>query len=560
MGDLSRGESHNKLYLLPFALGIMGLIYQFNRNKKDGAIVLTLFFFTGAAIGIFLNMTPLQPRERDYAFAGCTYTFTIWIGLGVLMLYQWFLKSMGKGAAAAYGAVALSMLAAPVLMASEEWDDHDRSRKTLARAVAYNTLSCCAPNAVLFTYGDNQTYPLWYIQEVEGFRKDIKIINTSLLGIDWYIDQLNNRVNDAMPVPMLWKKKDYMGDKHNFIQYLENPSLKIPKDQYFSLADICNFMNSTDRDKMAQRGSEPVNYMPAKNYFVPTPSKEELVARGLIGAEDTARVNTSMRFTFPKNSAMKSDLAVMNIIAAVAAEGWKRPLYFDAGLRQSDYVGTGEYMRMEGMVYRLMPFKVQDSVRVNPSVLGSINTQKSYDLFMNTFVWGGAERNDVYFDEPNRHELISYRMNASFVANQLAAEGQTEKAKAILDKVYKNITEHSYPFGYDYSGYFMAAAYFRANDPKMGVKVANKIVDNAEQSIGWVATLNENGRYAMADVVNQQFELVQGIGQNAYQTGDTTTANMLIAKMRKWLDNKSIKELVEARRRGGAQAAQEEEE
>lgn len=559
MGDLSSSQAHNKLYFLPFILGIMGLVYQFNRNKKDGVIVLTLFFFTGAAIGIFLNMTPLQPRERDYAFAGCTYTFTIWIGLGVLMLYQWFLKSMGKGAAAAYGAVALSLLAAPVLMAKVEWDDHDRSRKTLARAVAFNTLSCCAPNAVLFTYGDNQTYPLWYIQEVEGFRKDVRIINTSLLGIDWYIDQLNYRTNDAMPVPMVWKKKDYMGDNHNFIQYLENPSLKIPKDQFFNLTDICNFMNSTDRDKMAQRGSEPVNYMPAKNYFVATPGKEELVARGLIDAADTARIDPAMKFTFPKNSAMKSDLAVLNIIAGIAADGWKRPLYFDAGLRQADYVGTGEYMRMEGMVYRLMPFKVLDSVRVNPSVLGSINTAKSYDLLMNKFIWGGAERNDVYFDEPNRHELISYRMNASFIANQLVAEGQPEKARNLLNKVHTNITEHSYPYGYDYSGYFMSAAFFRAGDTKNGKLVADRVANNAEQSINWVDKLNESSRYSMVDVVSQHFELVQSIGQNAYQSGDTASANALMARLRSWIETKpNIKELLEIRRRGGQAAPDEE--
>ncbi len=560
MGDLSNNQAHNKLYLLPFALGIMGLIYQFNRNKKDGVIVLTLFFFTGAAIGIFLNMTPLQPRERDYAFAGCTYTFTIWIGLGVLMVLDWLRKSMGNGVAAAFAAVALCTVAVPGLMAKEEWDDHTRARKTLGRAVAYNTLSCCAPNAVLFTYGDNQTYPLWYIQEVEGFRKDVRIINTSLLGIDWYIDQLNYRTNDAMPVPMIWKRKDYIGDNHNFISYLENPNLKIPKDQYFNLTDICNFMISTDRDKMAQRGDEPVNYIPVKNYFVPTPSMEDLVSRGLIGAEDTARVLTGMKFTFPKNSAMKSDLAVLNIIAAIANEGWKRPLYFDAGLRQSDYVGTGEYMRMEGMVYRLMPFRVNDSVRINPSVVGSIDTKKGYNMFMNTFVWGGAEREDVYFDEPNRHELISYRMNASFLANQLAVEGENAKAIQVLDKVTKNITEHSYPFGYDYSGYFLSAAYFRAGDRKKGAAIADKIVKNAEQTVKWVTSLNDESRFAMTDVVAQQFEILQGIGQAAYSTGDTSTANLLLDKMKGILTNPKAKELIESRSRGGQQRAAEEEE
>ncbi len=548
MGDLSNSPAHNKLYLLPFALGILGLVYQFNRNKKDGAIVLTLFFFTGAAIGIFLNMTPMQPRERDYAFAGCTYTFTIWIGLGVLMVQQLFSKFMGKSAAGAFGAVVLSLVAVPVLMANVEWDDHDRSHKTLAHAEAYNTLSCCAPNAVLFTYGDNQTYPLWYIQEVEGFRKDVRIINTSLLGIDWYVDQLNVRFNDAMPVPMVWEKKDYMGDKHNFVQYLENPSLKIPKDRYFNLTDICKFMVSNDRDKMAQRGSEPANYMPVKNFFVPTLSKEELVKRGLISAKDTANVETDMKFTYPSNAATKSDLAILNIIAAVANEGWKRPLYFDAGLRATDYAGTSEYMRLEGMINRLMPFKVIDSVKANYGVSGTIDLDKSYDMVVNKFHWGGSERKDVFFDEPNRHVLISYRMNASSIANQLVTEGRNKEALTVLDKVYDKITDESYPYSYEYGGYFMASAYYRAGDREKATAITNKIVKNSEETMSWIASLDNDGRNAMSSVVNQQLEIMQIIGQTAYQVGDTTMAKSLMSKMRVMMSNEKIRPLVDTRR------------
>ena len=233
----SNNGAHNKLYLLPFFLGVFGLVYQFNRNKKDGVVVLMLFFFTGAAIGIYLNMPPLQPRERDYAFAGCTYTFAIWIGLGLLMVNDWIQKLM-KGAPGTYAATGICMLAVPVLMAKVEWADHDRSKKTLAMAVAHNTLEACAPNAVLFTFGDNQTYPLWYLQEIEGVRPDVRIINTSLLGIDWYVDQLNYMINKADAVPMIWKRDNYLGDKGNYTMYYESP--KIPKGQFINLIDICN--------------------------------------------------------------------------------------------------------------------------------------------------------------------------------------------------------------------------------------------------------------------------------------------------------------------------------
>lgn len=545
----SDSDAKNKLYFLPLILGIMGLIYQFNRDKKDGIIVLTLFFFTGAAIGIYLNMPPLQPRERDYAFAGCTYTFTIWIGLGVLMVYDLISKAI-KGAAATYGSIAICLLAVPMLMANVEWKDHDRSKKTLARAVAYNTLSCCAPNAVLFTFGDNQTYPLWYIQEIEGFRRDVRIINTSLLGIDWYVDQLNNKVNDADAVPMIWKRKDYIGDRHNYISYVKNP--QIPEDKYFNLTDICNFMVSDDPANKGQGRGEAMNYMPTKNFFTPSLSKEELITRGWIKPEDTGRVITDVKWVYPKSTPYKSDLAILNIIAAVANDGWKRPLYFDAGLRSGDYGGTGDYLHMEGLVYRLMPFKYADAPKINQQVLGTINTEKSYDLFLNKFMWGGADRKDVYFDEPNRHEFVTYRMDASFIANQLIVEGKKDKAIQLLDKVMDKISEESYC--YDYTAYFIAASYYRAGALDKANKLTDKIIKNAETDISWAASLKGDSRSWMESDVKQDFQIIQSLASTAYQVGDSVKAKAIFDRMQ--LLGRSVDDLLREPARQGAGAEQ----
>ena len=527
MGDGYTGnEAHNKLYLLPFILGVIGLVYQFNRNRKDGFVVLMLFFFTGAAIGIFLNMPPLQPRERDYAFAGCTYTFTIWIGLGVLMVNDWVQKFL-KGATGVYATSAVCMVAVPVLMAKVEWNDHDRSKKTLAHDVAYNSLSACAPNAVLFTFGDNQTYPLWYIQEVEGFRKDVRIINTSLLGIDWYVDQLNYRTNDADAVPMMWKRPNYIGEKGNIVPYHKDP--RVPDNQYINLIDICNFINSDEPDTKVSMGGGEYNYLPTKNFFVPSLSKEELVKRGLATADDTNRIISDMRFSYPKEAAYKSDLAILNIIAAVGKDGWKRPLYFDAGLRQGDYGGTGDYLRLEGTVYRLLPYKFNDSVKTTSQILGTINTEKSYNLFMN-YKWGGAERNDVYYDEPNRHEFVTYRMDVSSIANALSLEGKKDKAITLLDKVMANISEHSYY--YDYTAYFVAASYYKAGAIKKGQDLSKKIIQNAQDDLNWVSSLPENSKSAMSFDVNQQFQVMQSLASTAFYSGDTTYAKSIIDKMR----------------------------
>lgn len=528
MGDgYSNNGAHNKLYFLPLILGIMGLMFQLKRAKYDWFVVLMMFFFTGAAIGIFLNMPPLQPRERDYAFAGCTYTFAIWIGLGVLMFNEW-LEKVVKGPTSAYAATGISLLAVPLFMASVEWDDHDRSKKTLARAVAHNTLAACAPNAVLFTFGDNQTYPLWYIQEIEGFRRDVRIINTSLLGIDWYVDQLNYRTNDADAVPMIWKRDDYIGDKANYTMYYENP--KIPKDQFINLIEVCKFMASDGPEaKVGTRGGGELNYMPTKNFFVPSLTKEQLVAKGLISPADTNYVSTDMRFVYPKESAYKSDLAILNIMAAVAQEGWKRPLYFDAGLRSGDYGGAGDFLRLEGNVYRLLPYKYSDSIKNQQQILGTVNTEKSYDLFMK-YWWGGAERNDVFFDEPNRHEFVTYRMNASTLANALIAEGKKQKALDVLDYVMKGISEHSYY--YDYSAYFIAASYYKAGEIAKAQALSKKIVRNSENDIKWIGSLDGSSKQSMGFDVKQQFQVMQSLAQSAYYAGDSIYAKSIVAQIR----------------------------
>jgi Protein of unknown function (DUF2723) len=552
LGDLTKmspgfgttNDACNRLYFLPFILGIFGIIYQIRRNKNDFIVVLVLFFFTGAAIGIYLNMPPNQPRERDYAFAGCTYTYCIWIGLGVLLINDWVMK-IAKGNMAAFASIGLSLIAVPALMAKEEWNDHDRSHKTIARAIAYNTLISCDSNAVLFAYGDNQTYPLWYLQEVEGIRRDVRIINTSLLGIDWYIDQLNYKINDADAVPMIWKREDYIGDHHNVVPYYGGNN-KIPKDKYFNLADICGFMVSNDpANRASTQNGSTANYMPSKNFFCPSLSKDELVRQGIVSAADTAKITTDMRWEYPKGSAYKGDLAVLNIIAAVAKEGWKRPLYFDAGLRTGDYGGTGDYLRLEGFVYHLLPFKYVDgATRRQPGLLGSIDLDKSYDLFMNKFLWGGAETNQVYFDEPNRHELHTLRSFGANVASALAESGQKDKAVALVDKVLKGITEHSYYYSIDLSSgdigmYWLNSAYYKALDSgahrsetlKKAHDLTVKIVKTCEDDINWVNTLHEGNKAPMAEDVNTQISIMYTLAQQAYQAGDTVTAKNISMKV-----------------------------
>ena len=529
--------ARNELYFLPLILGILGLVYQFMNDKKNGIVTLVLFFFTGAAIGIYLNMPPLQPRERDYAFAGCTYAFAIWIGLGVLMVNDWFQKAV-KGKTAIYATILLCLLAVPTLMAAKEWDDHDRSRKTLPRATAFNTLMSCAPNAILFTYGDNDTYPLWYLQEVEGLRKDVRIINTSLLSIDWYVDQLNYRINDADAVPMIWKKEDYIGDRHNYIRY--NKNARVPQDKYFNLEEICNFIISKDPSaQAADYSGELANYFPSKKFFVNTPNKAELVQNGLAEPKDTARINTEMKFTFPKDLAYKSDITILNIVAAVAKQGWIRPLYFDSGLPAGNYGGMSNNMKLEGLVYRLMPYSYYDSLKTSKADMGTIDLDKTYKLFTETYIWGGADRKDVYFDEKNRIMFSLYRINAASTANGLVAEGRKAEAIKLLDKVMQGISEHS--FAYDYTAYFIASAYYNAGAVEKGRDLANKVAKNAADDLNWISTLSDDGKQSMATNGNggdimQDIRIIGSLGREIQMAGDTVTGNKLSVQAQAFYD------------------------
>ena len=536
MGDGFRNNrARNELYFLPLILGIMGMVYHFNRHRKDAFIVLLLFFFTGIAVVLYLNNTPVQPRERDYAYAGSTYAFAIWIGLGVLMAHDWMQRAL-KGKVAAFATVLICLLAVPALMAKEEWDDHDRSKKTLARASAWNTLQSCEKNAILFTFGDNDTYPLWYLQEVEGIRTDVRVINLSLLGIDWYIDQLNYKINDADAVPMIWSRDKYMGDKRNGIVYYNNPA--IPQNKYISLIDVCNFIIDENKaNQLTTRGGEFVNYLPTKNFFVPSLDKEELVARGLIKAEDTGRIINEMKFNLGKDAAYKDDLAVMNIVAAIARDGWRRPIYFGGGLPGDNYQGMQDYLKLEGMVYRLVPFKYADTRNTGRQDIGFVDADKSFDLYMNTYQWGGGERNDVYFDEKNRIMFTAYRNNAPRIAEELARAGRQEDAKKLMDLVDKSITQSSYAYnpymigGFDPSAYFMTMGYYNIGAKEDARRVANMFINNLEADVNWILTLTERRREEMTSDVQRNIGVMNAIGSIALQSGDEEYAREVEQKM-----------------------------
>jgi len=514
-------RARNQYYFLPLILGIMGLVYQFNRNKRDGMVIALLFFFTGLAIVIYLNNTPQQPRERDYAYAGATYAFAIWIGLGVLMVSDLLRKFLKNGTSAPALATLLALLAVPTLMAAQNWDDHDRSQKTLARSSAYNVLSSCDSNAILFTVGDNDTYPLWYMQEIEGYRTDVRIVNLSLLGIDWYIDQLNYKINEADAVPMIWHSKDYEADKQNQVPIVAYPG--IPADRYVDLEEVLKFSTTDNpKAKVPTQGGTMINVLPTKNLLIRV-DKNAVLNTGLVNAADSARIGDII-FSLKGEALSKPDLGILNIIAAVAKQGWKRPICFSAGFPGGDnFQGLDEYIQMDGLVNKLVPVRTAGS---SPEIGApqAVNNNKSLDLYVNKFLWGGTNKKNIYFDEKNKAMLMTYRFSGAKVAESLIRDGRKEDAVKLLDKIAENITYESYQ--YDQSMWSIVASYYAAGANDKAVKYADIIVRDATQMAEYMADISNDDKRQLAIDVDGKASLgaIQFVAQVAQQHGDAAHA------------------------------------
>jgi hypothetical protein len=472
-------KANNKLYALPFILGILGILYQYKRDKNGSFVSFLLFFFTGLAIVFYLNQAGNQPRERDYAYVGSFYAFAIWIGLGVMQVKDWLSKFTSQTVANASAAL-VCLLAVPVLMAAEEWDDHDRSKKQIARDLAKNYLESCAPNAILFTFGDNDTYPLWYAQEVEGIRKDIRVINYSLLGIDWYINQMRYKVNESAPIDVIWSADKIEGGKRDYIRFFEREGLT-DQNRYVDLYSLMNdFVGSDDQAAQVQmQDGTWMNYLPVKKVSVPV-DVAKVKKNGTVEATDS--VASDIRFEIPKELLLKNDMAVLNIIAA---NKWDRPIYFTSPFGE---LGFGQYLRNEGQSYRLVPVAGQNMV----------NGRASYEILKNKFAFGSANIPGVYYDEENRRHLIGIRQSFAEAANQLAIQGDSAKARELLQIADKNLLEENIPYAMvsrqnqhnTISVQFVEAAY-RAGDKKLAAKVSAAVTKDVNEQLAYYAYLGD---------------------------------------------------------------------
>jgi hypothetical protein len=481
--SLKENKAHTTLFMLPFILGLLGLSFQWKKDRKNAVVVFILYFFTGIAIILYLNQAGPQPRERDYSYVGSFYAFSIWIGLGVLYVYE-LLKKKLKPIQSSVVAGGICLIAVPLLMASQEWKSHDRSKKTLARDEAADYLNSCAPNAILFTAADNDTYPLWYAQEVENIRPDVRVIVTTLLGTDWMIDQLRRKINKSDPVPISWAHDKYVGDNRDYIPYYDQGGI-VSKDSSMNLDDAMAFM-ANNNDRLATQGGDSLNYFPTHKFYIPV-DKELVLSNGTVDPKDSSGILDRVNINLTQNTLYKNDLMVLNIIAA---NKWKRPIYFT----QPQGLGLNNFLQNEGMTYRLEPLKQQD-----PNGADAVNTKAAYKNQVSNFYFGGAQYPNIYFDENSRRSLMTMRQAFSTTGKALVLIGKKDSALQVLNYGYKMLTPSSFPYGmvsagnmHDITSLQYAYACYLAGDIKKGDRIADDVISDCQQQIEYYNSLSDS--------------------------------------------------------------------
>jgi hypothetical protein len=434
--EIRKNKADNSFYFLPLILGLVGLVFTVRKDYKNAVVIGLLFIMTGLAIVIYLNQYSPQPRERDYAYAGSFYAFAIWIGLGVMQLVEWLNKNLNARISVII-ATLLSLILVPGVLAKQGWDDHDRSGRYTALALAENYLNSCDPNAILFTNGDNDTFPLWYAQEVEGIRTDVRVVNLSLLNMDWYIDQMKRKAYDSDVVPFSLTREKYRQGSHDVTYIVEDPGLK---DQFISLQELFTILN-TDESKLKlpteQYGS--VDFFPSRRFYVGYDSLN-IVNNKLVPAKYLSRLNP-LRWEYKQNAVEKSNLMILDLLAT---NNWKRPVYFAMTMGQDSYIGLDKYFFLEGLAFRLLPVNA-NSPEGQP---GEVNTDKMYDNMMNKFIWGNMQDPGVYLDENNLRMTMNFRNAFGRLAGELIKEGKTDSARKVLDRCMEVMPEKNVPFNF----------------------------------------------------------------------------------------------------------------
>ena len=522
---LSENKGKNHYYMLPLLLGLIGLFFQFEKDKRGSWLVFLMFFMTGIAIVIYLNQPPYQVRERDYAYAGSFYMFSIWIGFAVLALYQG-VKSLLKGreSAAVAAGVTVACLLVPALMAAENWDDHDRSNRYTAVEMAKNYLNSVGPNGFLITHGDNDTFPLWYAQEVENVRHDVRLLNTSLLGTDWYIDQMKYAINESAPLPLTIPQTQYLYGTNDYVFVNDTRNQVIP------IADVMRVFKHSDA-KLALQDGRRVDYIMSRKISVPV-NKENALKSGIVPAEFADLMLDEIILEIPKDKTFlsKQELFFLDLLAGYE---WDRPINMLSSGGEIN-VGQRKYLMYEGFSSKLVPFENKTS----GGSIGKVDADDLYDKIMNVYKWDALKRTDYYVDYQNLYTflgVINQREVFVNVADALIQKGEFDKAKEVLDKCLECVPFETYPIESVCVGFSsndlrvinMISQYYLLGEPDKAREIASRFstellkdlafhleyIGAAYDQVGLMSqirdllvdVLQKGGDKEMADRINESF-------------------------------------------------------
>lgn len=499
--EIKDHSSRNVYYGLPFILGVIGLIYHFQKHRKDAWIVFMLFVLTGLAIVVYLNQYPYQPRERDYAYAGSFYAYAIWIGLGVLAIIDMAGRAL-RNVPASVLVTLILLFSVPGIMARENWDDHDRSNRYLTRDVAYNYLMSCAPNAILFTNGDNDTFPLWYAQEVEGIRTDVRIVNMMLLNMDWYADQMKLKAYESDPLPITLDHEKYIDGTRDIVFVQDQYQQAYPAEQ------ILEFIASDHAaTKVNTSSNKKFDYTPTRSFYIPV-DKEKVVANGTVKPQDANLIENELVGRFSGSRITKSDLIAFDIITN---NNWERPIYF-VSFGHSGMLGLDNYLQLDGFAYRLVPIKTEsryDKGRIDSDIL--------YKKLMEEFKWGGMNEDNVYLDNFHLRTLsvVRLRMRFAQLANQLIEEGKSDKAELVLDKAIELTPHKKVP--YDYFVIPIAESYYRINQFDKANAILTEYQNILIRNLDYYLSMDNKFKLLAEETIGQNLEILMRLGQLANQ-------------------------------------------
>ena len=534
--DAKNNKARNTYFFLPFLLGLIGLYFLYQQDPNRFWVLLLFFLFTGLALKIYLNERPFEPRERDYALVGSFYVFAIWIGMGVFALAH-KIKVIIKSNVAPLATIVLCLFV-PFLMAYQNWDDHDRSGRYTAQSMAKSYLESIQEDAgaMIFTIGDNDTFALWYAQEIEGYRTDVKTINTSLLATDWYIDQMKRKTYESESIPSqmthdlyAYGIRDYIKheslidsvrwDIKDFINWVASDH---PRTKYKSL-----LLQAGEDPNRLPMGTQEMIFYPTNKIRVPV-NKENVIKSGLVKPKDYDLIVPYIDIDLPEGGMTKNQIMMLDILAN---NDWERPIYFTGGsYADSEYMWMKEYLQLEGLVYKLVPIRTPLNSN-NPYIMGRLDSDLMYDIVMK-WSWGNSESTSIYHDPETRKNSISFRSNMARLAEKLIDEGKNKKAKEVLD-----LAIHKMPL--DYFGYYslvvpMIDTYYRLDAVKSAQQLALKVGEKYRDEMEYFSSLKPSEQYLLGEEIITQAERYR------------TLMEAVLVNEDKILLSKSINQFIEA--------------